>query len=797
MKQKNPIWFLLYHYVYKPGLRFFFIILSVLVLGELIDLAFGTDRVGFLADFLFISNGTSIYTIFSPFQIALLAILITSYIFLLSAIRKEEMNDYAHEMIEKFISSIKNRSILCALVCVVLATTVLIIGGETSGENSCVEILINFGSICIIIEILFLIILILAHKSIIYKIAEETSKKIVKKQQKGGKKSSNEIAPFILEIENLEQMVSQVHSFYKQKITMYFKEEALRHILEMKNLSEGRKNPSKNGDNDANKRIENYFVLLSYRDTYMVMRNREKNSLFLYDENLKKIFNEVEKYFYSNLFFDGQFKDLVIGSSTNISESNFANTKFEKIDFINADLSKADFRSAKLIGCRFDDIKLGEANCTGADFSGSIFVLEENKNELFSANTEANTKANTKLDYTVFDEVQFTSKNLTIGNSQDKNIGYILDFGEEIIRYITFRNTSFVNASITNMKVKFAVLDKANFSYASIESGEFSYSNFINAILINARISSMVFQCSDLSNANMMECQLLNDPDKVMFVQCVLNSVNLFRAVLKDIKFEKSMCNNAIFDNASLENVSLSRTLLKKASFTKTLMNRVDLSYSLLIDANFSDVKITRDDNNKEWNSFEKADCTGARFTQTPSKKDPLISRSHFKNTLFKEAFFMGARIKCCWFEHSTFLSIHAADTIFEDSTFDGVVFKSSRFISTVFKIKNKIDCKFDGSTFKDCEFDNLKFEQITLRNVDFKNCEFLTLNQVFSSVKLKNVTFQDCSFPNPFSIKTLKDFFNGTDMVIPDNLEDARTANDTAKMRIYHDKKWYSFNAG
>ena len=289
---------------------------------------------------------------------------------------------------------------------------------------------------------------------------------------------------------------------------------------------------------------------------------------------------------------------------------------------------------------------------------------------------------------------QYNTRNLQEGaiiSLEDANLSEI-DFQNRALRYLSLPRSNltranFLSSQLSCANLQSAVLIEANFHETAIFLGRsscfgnFGYTNFGKAILINADLSQAEFISTDLTGAiltyaNMrwflcLDCVFLNTDmyrTDLSFASVLANSTfistNLTETILESTSFKDSIFHAAKFmknlairikiDRCSLvltefQSCVIQQALIRQSNFSQTHFNNVTLIESTVTDVQF--INTTMQYTNLTSTIFTQCTFINVNFT------DAVTQNASFLNCTFQQSLISQEQLlKATSFEGSIFL---------------------------------------------------------------------------------------------------------------------------------------------
>lgn len=359
-------------------------------------------------------------------------------------------------------------------------------------------------------------------------------------------------------------------------------------------------------------------------------------------------------------------------SNINLSDKDFTNSNFYCAEISNVAFFQTNLTNTNFSGAVLTDVTLQYANLTKANFSGTEF------NSVSFNNVTSDNLKDTNFSYSDLSRVNITGKQLLYAhlyktrlnisqlielyrNGKDLSNIYMreADFTKMKLSGIKLRranlintilkNTDLTNADLQEVDLRYANLEKANLTSANFSYAEITGANFDD----NTIIDDTIFNYTDLSTTNIDGAKLINSSlhharlnslQIVRYLQCkhdkVIPMIDLSGQVLCDLKLQKTLFTEGMFNKANLTDTDLSEAVLVNSQFigailNNTKLNSTKLSNAILERANLSNADLTSamlDNANLNFTTLNKANCTNTNFISATLKS------AKFNNTLLINA---------------------------------------------------------------------------------------------------------------------------------------------------------------
>lgn len=594
---------------------------------------------------------TSIYATLTTILLALLALAVTAYVFLATAL-KERRAHYEQKAIEQLLSM---RTVQL-LFLTVLGTVSLVFCFLI--DNAIVQIpfahLVQVLTIIVssIVSILLMIYIcnIIAYEHGLRVAARRARKKQFSSPITFTEKKELNASALYKPIGDLEMLVMTLVHGHEDEFHGTDVSDTIRAIT-------------------SSEFTETYEKLIAYRDFLRVEQQKHRADIRItkvenqnVQEAIQKLENELKKKGLKgerlkNLNF---IKPFLAQSNEpfSLDATVFTQSAFEAVDFSKASLQSTDFSQTRL-----NEVNLEGANCTEALFFRAVF------REL---------KVNTK---SVFDKAVFRDT----------------DFGRQKFRtdngeVFRFKNASFV---------------KANLIECVFQACDFRYANFNEALMANIILDSVCLSYADLSRAILTGAKLQFQQEKAScfpveqywksnqvdqegypyasytnrwhgkwlgsaffanlerstWSQACLSACNFAGSRMADANFSDASIENCIFDRCYGQRATFQETLIQSCRFQYAMFDTADFSHAQITDCDFSDVNL-RD------SLMVRAKVCGA----SPQ------ARSCFQRANFTNAQLRGCQFVNCDFTAARFVDADLVGASFCNCDLSGALFDGTDY---------------------------------------------------------------------------------------------------------------------
>lgn len=270
-------------------------------------------------------------------------------------------------------------------------------------------------------------------------------------------------------------------------------------------------------------------------------------------------------------FQNEQFIDLVF-SDVDFSEAVFTYSNLRKsalthITFFGANLKNADFSNGLL-----QDLNLRNAICQGGVFSGARII-------------EPGINRKTVFNEAVLNDCELT--NCCIGSLPED--GNKEDPSEYQFRKVLCKHANLVNAVLTNIDFSNAVFTQSTFSGATLKKCKLEWVNLSKVVMDHATIEEdCVFEFADCSDLVAVESKWgKRNPKKMNLQGARFVGANFKRATLESCGFQGTYTNDASFSEATIKGCDFSRAILTHVDFSGARISSCIFIDSLLRDTLF------------------------------------------------------------------------------------------------------------------------------------------------------------------------------------------------------------------
>ncbi len=312
----------------------------------------------------------------------------------------------------------------------------------------------------------------------------------------------------------------------------------------------------------------NVLILLLELHRYAQEQDELKQKITFYPSSQP----DIDNFFTSQLLRIINYSDaLEIGNFSSIvgqflKRGNFrsaylGDANLTGADFSGADLSQAYLGDANLIGVNFSDANLsganlGDANLSGANLSGA---------NLSGADLSSTNLSGANLSCANLSRADINRADLSSTNLNRANLSYA------DLNRADLSSTNLSHADLSN-----AILFGANLSEANLSSVSLSYADLCRADLSGADLSHAILNGTNLSDTILFSTN---------FSDAILIAADLSYAKLNGAKLNNARLNGAMFLGADLSGVDLSRVILNEADLSGVILSDADLTGADLTDA--------------------------------------------------------------------------------------------------------------------------------------------------------------------------------------------------------------------
>lgn len=578
---------------------------------------------------------TSIYATLITILLALLALAVTAYIFLATAL-KERRKSYEQKTVEQMLAVRTKHLLFLTIFGILFLLFCFLIDNADSGLEflTCLHFLTITGASIVCILLMIYICTIITYEHGLRTFARRARWKLF--SPKFGEKSGQDISDVFKSIGDLEMLVMTLVSNHKDNFHGVDVFDTIRTIME-----------DQSGD---------YDKLISYRDYLRIEQQKTGKSIQITNGEYKRVRETIEKledglktkYLagerLKNLNFVAPFLQ-ISKERFSLKATVFSESAFEKVDFSYALLNGADFSRTRL-----NEVNFKSADCTEGIFSEAVF--REIKVDTGS----------------IFQNAVF--RNTDFGRQK---------FDTDSSNAFCFESASFVQANLIECIFSACDFRYANFNRAlmtsiNLDSVCLSYADLSQAILTNAQLhfraeKADCFPLEKYWNNNQVKehgCQPFSYTDSwheqrlgaAFFVnleqstlsQASISAYNFVGSRIADANFSDAIIENCIFDRCYGQRATFQEATIQFCRFQYAMFDTSDFSYAEIIDCDFSDVNL-RDclmvkanvhGNAQVYACFQRANFTNAQL------RGCRFTNCDFRGARFTDADMLGVVFQNC-----------------------------------------------------------------------------------------------------------------------------------------------------
>ena len=590
---------------------------------------------------------TSIYATLITILLALLALAVTAYVFLATAL-KERREHYEQKAIEQLLT----RRTVYLLFLTVSGIVSLVFCFLIDNTNSqipfahWVRVLTIIGSSVVSILLMIYICHIIAYEHGLRVAARKARRKQFSSPILAKKKELNASALY-KSIGDLEMLVMTLVHGHEDEFHGTDVSDTIRAIT-------------------SDEFTATYEQLVSYRDFLRVEQQKHRADIRTTDDENSKVQEAIQKLEdeLKQKWLKGERLKNLNFIKPFLAQSNvpfclnatvFTQSAFEAVDFSKASLQSADFSQVRL-----NEVNLEEADCTEALFSGAVFRrLKVNAKSVF--------------DKAVFRDADFGRQEFCADNRE----------------VFCFKNASFVKANLIECVFQACDFRYANFNEALmanivLDSVCLSYADLSRAILTGAKLqfqqekascfpveqywkSSQVDQegrpyasYTDCWRGQRLGPAFFANLERSTWSQACLSACNFAGSRMADANFSDASIENCIFDRCYGQRATFQETLIRSCRFQYAMFDTADLSHAQIIDCDFSDVNL-RD------SLMVKAEVRGAS-----SQARSCFQRANFTNAQLRGCLFVDCDFKAARFVDADLVGASFYNCDLSGALFDG-----------------------------------------------------------------------------------------------------------------------------
>lgn len=574
---------------------------------------------------------TSIYATLITILLALLALAVTAYIFLATAL-KERRESYVQKTVEQMMA-VRTKQLLFLTIFGILSLLLCFLIDNADSElefPACLHFLTITGASIVCILLMFYICTIITYEHGLRTFARRARWKLFAPQFR--EKNGQDISDVFKSIGDLEMLVMTLVSNHKDNFHGVDAFDTIRTIME-----------EQSGD---------YDKLISYRDYLRIEQQKTEKSIKITNGEYKRLRETIEKledglkikYLagerLKNLNFVAPFLQ-ISKAQFSLEATVFSESAFEKVDFSNALLNGADFFRTRL-----NEVNFKSADCTEGIFSEAVF-------------REIKVDTGSIFQNAVFRNTDFGRQKFDTNSSHA----------------FCFESASFVEANLiecvfTACDFCYANFNRALMTSVDLDSVCLSYADLSQAILTNAKLhfraeKADCFPIEKYWNNDQIKeyrCQPLGaaffvNLEQSTLSQASISAYNFVGSRIADTNFSDAIIENCIFDRCYGQRATFQEATIQFCRFQYAMFDTSDFSYAEIIDCDFSDVNLK--------------DCLMVK------------SRVHGNAQLyacFQRANFTNAQLRGCRFTNCDFRGAR-----FTDADMLGVVFQNCDLTGALF----------------------------------------------------------------------------------------------------------------
>lgn len=596
---------------------------------------------------------TTLFTTLMTINLALIAIAITAYIFLIGALNGREQ--FEKTLIDKLIRKRTQRLIIlsgytgtCAVLCLIADNGNLAVCkiawmrycvAAAAFANIVIQLFFTYKVINYERELCWL-----AYKNVdkvCQKLREQDNLKDKEKTSSGEKTERGELC--IKKIGDLESIVKQILKNHEVEFRQPQQEKEMLYSVFQRKLG---------GETSELKEMcQIYFSLFELRDSYLCACRLTERKWILNDKIacVESVVEQQLDYLKKHILRDER-----------LMNQSFSHIYFGGDDSV---LTGVSFRDSAFSNCKFNGAELEAADFTGVLFHDVHLEDVKSQNAVYSNSKFYNFFISQKSDFTraVFADVDFNANKIGKVDLNDLKTSE-----EDYYKFseVSCSRANFVDCAIGRADFKNAVFNQALLSHALISNCKFLYASFQKALLTGAKI----YNC-DMNYAN-----LENVTGVYSKWQCCL----VRKARMAKANFTETEMEHCHFEDIYADNSCFSGGSFKDVIFDNAILNEADFSYAAISECSFKDANLIRIfliHGHEDKTGEEKADKT-----KTITK------------TKFTRANFTGAQIR---------------NTIFQECEFDEAILNDAMLVNVVFE-----ECSFRNTQLKDLYMMNVEWRK-------------------------------------------------------------------------------------
>lgn len=606
---------------------------------------------------------TTLFTTLMTVNLALIALAITAYIFLIGALNGRER--YEKALIDIIVAKRTGWLILlsgytgtCAVLCLIVDNGSLPVCG-IAWMRYCIAA----ASLLDTVFLLYFTYLVINYEAILRKRAYQHAGEISRKLKETICLSDDiKILPEnvyyqenqnIKEIGDLETIIDQILKNHEVEY---------RHPQQKKEMLSAVFSSKQTDACSGTKRMcDNYFDLLELRDSYLCARKSTEKRWTLEEAFVKKFWRHKEESSQKTALLRTEEISQVSAAIRELleylkryilKEERLMDQSFSRLSFggKNSDLSGVSFRNSALSDCDFRG-----ANLEGTDFTGVLFhnVGLEDVESLNAVYTGAkfygfSITAGSVFKRAVFADVDFNANE--IGGKTEEGICY--QFEE-----VSCNRANFVDCKIKNVNFKSAVFSQALLAHAKISGCDFAYADFGSAVLTGASLKTCKFHYANLENLAGIYTS---------WSECEAHKARMAKA-----NFTDSKMSDCSFEGAYADNSCFSGTCLQSCDFDNAIMNKADLSYADIQSCFFRDANLMEilliGGQKQEKKEVTKTEFTGANMTGSQIR-NVCFTDCIFDEAIMNDIMLVNVRFQRCSFRDTQMKDLYVINVEWQDN---------------------------------------------------------------------------------------------------------------------------------
>ena len=608
---------------------------------------------------------TSIYATLITILLALLALAVTAYIFLATAL-KERRESYEQKTVEQMLAVRTKHLLFLAVLGIFSLGFCFLIDNADSGFKflTYLHFLTITGSSIVCVLLMIYICAIITYEQGLKIFAGRARRKLFSsKLNKCGLKDFarrmlRKLSSFIFRGENdqdrsvfkfigdLEMLVMTLVANHKDNFHSVDASDAIRAIIESKTDQLDK----------SDEFVEDYNKLIAYRDFLRVEQQNTNKAIWVTPEEytrvqgtIKKLEDGLKKKYLAgerlkNLNFVAPFLQ-ISKEQFSLKATVFSESAFENVNFENAQLYGADFSRTRL-----NEVNFKSADCTEGIFSEAVFrEIKVDTGSIFRNAVFRNTDFSRQKfetdsnDVFCFESASFVQANLI------ECIFSACDF-----RYANFNRALMTSIVLDSVCLSYAnlsqaILTKANCSFEQKKADSFPREEYWK----NNRMEEgegLSFGYIDSWHGKRLGAAFFVNLEQSTLSQASISAYNFVGSRMADANFSDAGIKNCIFDRCYGQRATFQEATIQFCRFQYAMFDTSDFSYAEIIDCDFSDVNL-RDclmvkakvhGNAQVHACFQRANFTNAQL------RGCRFTNCDFRGARFTDADLLGAIFKNC-----------------------------------------------------------------------------------------------------------------------------------------------------